>query len=71
MLIYSETLEEHLALLNKVMARLRKFSFYCKLKKCNFLQPNTTFLGFDISGEGMSISDSKIKSCTDWPVPAT
>ena len=36
-LIYSQTLEEHLALLNKVMARLRKFSFYCKLKKCNFL----------------------------------
>ena len=36
-LIYSNTLEEHFTLLHKVMERLRKYEFYCKLKKCNFL----------------------------------
>ena len=70
-LIYSATLEEHLRLLNKVMERLRKFEFYCKLKKCNFLQPNTTFLGFDVSAQSMSISDNKVQSCREWPVLST
>ena len=36
-LIYSTTVEEHFELLKKVFARLCKYEFYCKLKKCNFL----------------------------------
>ena len=70
-LVYSSSLEEHVRLLHKVMERLRKYEFYCKLKKCNFLQRSTTFLGFDIGGDGITISDSKVKSCRDWPVPCT
>ena len=38
MLIYSTTVEEHFELLEKVFACLRKYKFYCKLKKCSFLQ---------------------------------
>ena len=37
-LIYSNTVEEHFKLLEKVFACLRKYKFYCKLKKCCFLQ---------------------------------
>ena len=36
-LIYSTTVEEHFKLLEKVFACLRKYKFYCKLKKCSFL----------------------------------
>ena len=35
-LIYAITLEEYTRLLEEVLARLRKFQFYCKLKKCSF-----------------------------------
>ena len=42
-LIYSTTVEEHFELLEKVFACLRKYKFYCKLKKCSFLQWTTTF----------------------------
>ena len=52
-LIYSTTVEEHFELLEKVFACLHKYKFYCKLKKCNFLQWTTTFLGFDITTEGL------------------
>ena len=48
-LIYSTTMEEHFKLLEKVFTRLCKYEFYCKLKKCSFLQRTTTFLGFDIT----------------------
>ena len=71
MLIYSTTSEGHFKLLEKVFACLQKFEFYCKLKKCSFLQWTTTFLGFDISQEGLQISDSKIRSLKEWPKPTT
>ena len=29
------------------------------------------FLGFDISPEGLQISDAKIKSLKEWPKPTT
>ena len=32
-LIYAQTLEEHTKLLEEVLARLRKFQFFCKLNK--------------------------------------
>ena len=37
MLIYSAMVEEYFELLEKVFACLRKYEFYCKLKKCSFL----------------------------------
>lgn len=33
-LIYSKNLDEHTEKLRQVFERLRKFKFYCKLKKC-------------------------------------
>ena len=62
MLIYSTMAEEHFELLEKVFVCLCKYEFYCKLKKCSFLQRTTTFLGFDITPEGLQISDAKIRS---------
>ena len=52
-LIYSTMAEEHFELLEKVFAYLGKYAFYYKLKKCRFLQRTTTFLGFDITPEGL------------------
>ena len=71
MLIYSTMSERHFKLLEKVFAYLKRYKFYCKLKKCSFLQQTTTFLGFDISPEGLQISDAKIRSLKKWPKPTT
>ena len=62
MLIYITMAEEHFALLEKVFACLCKYEFYCKPKKCSFLQKTTTFLRFDITPEGLQISDTKVRS---------
>ena len=42
-LIYSMTMEEEFELLEKVFTCLCKHAFYCKLKKCSFLQETTIF----------------------------
>ena len=61
-LIYSTMVKEHYKLLEKVFACLHKYEFYCKLKKYSFFQRTTTFLGFDITPEGLQISDAKVWS---------
>ena len=61
-LIYSITSEEHFKLLEKVFTCLHKHAFYCKLKKCSFLCKTTSFLGFDITPDGMCISNAKVQS---------
>ena len=64
-------MEEHFVLLEKVFAHLHKSKFYFKLKKCSILQRTTTFLGFDITLEGLKISDAKMQSLKEWLKPTT
>ena len=70
-LIYSTIVGKYSELLEKVFAYLHTYEFYCKLRKCSFLQRTTTFLGFDITPEGLQISDSKVKSLKEWLKPIT
>ena len=70
-LIYSMMAEENFKLLEKVFAHLNKYEFYCRLKKCSVLGRTTTFLGFDITPEGLKISDAKVQSLKKWPKPTT
>ena len=70
-LIYSTMAEKYFEPLEKVFTRLWKYKFYCKLKKCSFLQWTTTFLGFDITPEGLQISDAKVQSLKEWLKPTT
>ena len=63
--------EEHFELLEKVSVCLCKYEFYCKLKKCSFLQWTITFLGLDIMPEGLKISDAKVRSLKEWLKPTT
>ena len=70
-LVYSHTRDEHVQLLHMVFDKLREHWFYCKLKKCSFFHMTTTFLGFDVTPEGLKISDAKVKSLCKWPQPTT
>ena len=70
-LVYSGMVDKHFTLLEQVLVCLHQYTFYCKLKKCSFLCNSTMFLGFDVTPEGMCISDSKVQSLGEWPVPTT
>ena len=61
-LVYGTMGEEDFELLEKVFICFCMHEFYRKLKKCRFLQRTTTFLGFDITPEGLKTSDSKVQS---------
>jgi len=60
-LIYTETVEEHVALVRRVMERLRKARLCLSIKKSSFHQREVEFLGYKISDRGISIRSTKVE----------
>jgi Reverse transcriptase (RNA-dependent DNA polymerase) len=68
-LIFSDTLEEHISHVKQVLARLRDFGLTCKLKKCEFHSTSLSFLGFVISPEGVTMDPDRVSTIAEWPAP--
>ena len=68
-LIFSPNAEEHKKHIELVLDRLRKYHFFAKLKKCEFFKTKVTFLGHDISADGVRVNAAKVASVTEWPAP--
>ncbi|CAG2214183.1 Retrovirus-related Pol polyprotein from transposon 297 [Mytilus edulis] len=70
-LIFSETLEEHFNHIQQVFDRLRQHNLKLKLKKCQFLQEETNYLGFKINIDGVKPDDAKVEAIKTLPNPVT
>jgi hypothetical protein len=68
-LIYSETLEDHVKHIQCVLAVLREQKLYANLEKCTFWTDKVVFLGFVISGKGVEVDDEKVKVVHEWMPP--
>ena len=68
-LIYSETIEEHVSLLRRVMERLRKARLCVNIKKSSFHQRQVEFLSYLISDKGISMTEAKVEEMKKWPPP--
>lgn len=69
LLIFSGTESEHVAHVSEVLRRLREHSLYAKLSKCSFHVDSVEFLGFIISGDGISMAEDKVTAIKNWPIP--
>ncbi len=70
-LVYSETLQEHVQHVRSVLQRLIKYQLYAKLEKCEFHTTSVAFLGYVISQEGVAMDESKVHAVLNWPLPST
>ncbi|GBG86099.1 hypothetical protein CBR_g41001 [Chara braunii] len=68
-LIFSKTVEEHVAHLDKVLSLLRQHKFKINGEKCEFGRTRVLYLGHEISAEGLKLDDAKVASIRDWPRP--
>ena len=68
-LVFSSTLEEHIAHIRKALERLRSAKLYARLHKCAFFQRRVEYLGFDVSADGIQPSQEKVKAVVEWPKP--
>jgi hypothetical protein len=68
-LIYSNTLEEHLVHIRLVFELLVKDEWKIKLSKCTFAQREIHYLGHVISEKGVATDPMKIEAIVQWPTP--
>ncbi|KAI2654616.1 Transposon Tf2-8 polyprotein [Labeo rohita] len=70
-LIYSWNLAEHRQHVQQVLHKLRDYSLYLKLEKCEFHRSSVQFLGYIISAEGVQMDQGKVSAIQEWPQPLT
>ena len=68
-MVFSPTLEDHLQHLDTIFDRLRKHALKLKLKKCNFLESETNYLGFIIGKDGIKPDPKKVEAIRSLPIP--
>ena len=70
-LIFSETLDEHLESIRLVLDRLMEHKLYVKISKCAFVQEEITFLGHIVGAGQVRIEPEKIVKICGWESPLT
>ena len=68
-IIFSRTMEDHLAQLDAVFNRLKSAVLKLKPKKCNLFKKKVQYLGHLVLDEGVQTDPEKTKATEDWPVP--
>ena len=70
-LIFSDTLEEHVQHLRDVFTRLRKERLFVNGKKCSFAQPEVEYCGFILGTDGVRPQPEKLAVVRAWPTPTS
>ncbi|XP_060539362.1 queuine tRNA-ribosyltransferase catalytic subunit 1 isoform X1 [Pantherophis guttatus] len=69
--IYSESMDDHVKLVRTVLKKLRAAELYAKLSKCEFHQSKIDDLGYRISHEGIEMDPGKVRTVLEWAAPRT
>ena len=69
LLVYSQTLEEHLVHLGKVMDKLREVNLKLKPSKCHFIRQSVEFLGHLLTPNGLQPNPKQAAAVQEFPVP--
>ena len=64
-IVFSRTEEEHLHRLRVIFAHFLEHGLKLKPSKCHFLQDEITFLGHEISAEGMKLGMANLKAIAE------
>ena len=70
-IIFSTTFEEHLERLDAVFSRLKEHNLKLKGTKCEFMKSHVTYLGHDVSENGIETDSEKTEAIRTWSIPKT
>ncbi|XP_054259897.1 uncharacterized protein K02A2.6-like [Macrosteles quadrilineatus] len=68
-IVWGKTKEEHDHALEEVLGKLQNAGFTLNKGKCQFSQKSLTFLGHQLSRDGIKIDESKVEAITKLPPP--
>src|SRR5690606_17076799 len=69
-LIYSDTFEEHVEHVSKVLELFEAHDLYVKGEKYTFHTTKVEFLGYEVSTKGIYMDSSKIQALKEWLPPS-
>lgn len=69
MLVFSQTLQEHLHHLEMVIARLVEFHLKLKPSKCRFIRQKVSYLGHVITPSGLKTSEEHVQAVKEFATP--
>lgn len=67
--MYLETVEEHVAIVRRVLEELRDPGLCVHIDKSSFHVTEVEYLGYRISDQDISISNENTQVVIEWPVP--
>ena len=70
-LVFSEMFEDYIQHIKTSLQRLREAKLYRYIHKCEFMQPEVEYLGFEVTKEGLKPSPTKVQAIAEWPIPKT
>ena len=70
-LIFSETLEDHLITLQTVLTEIMAHNLSLRPDKCEIAQLEIDFLGYHIGNGKIKPSKGNVQKLTDFPIPNT
>ena len=68
-LVYSLSMADHVQHLLMVLETLAQHQLYANAKKCEIGKSRVAYLGYIVSGEGITMDADKIKAMQEWPLP--
>ncbi|MBW0486691.1 hypothetical protein O181_026406 [Austropuccinia psidii MF-1] len=68
-ILYSETWEDHVKYIDRVLSKFTPINLKISLKKCNFSQQELLALGHRVSGLSLAIDKEKLAAVLLKPVP--
>ena len=68
-LIYTNDLTEHRAIVKEVLKRLKEHDLFLKPEKCEFEKESTEYLGLVISQNKVEMDPIKVSGVSAWPAP--
>ena len=68
-IIFSQTISDHLQKLQEVLARLQKAGLKIKPSKCFLMQKSVHYLGHVVSAKGVETGPKKVSCVWEWPIP--
>ena len=69
--IWSQTVEEHVCNVRTILQALKDARLYCNPKKSRLFCDEIHFLGHKISRQGIEADTSKMDKILQWPIPKT
>lgn len=68
-IVATDTLEEHIQQVEKLLTRIEEYGFHLKIEKSNFFMQQIKYLGFIIDTHGIRPDPEKIKPIITMPAP--